>query len=193
MNIPTCLTLARIAMIPVFITLFYLPFTTAKLGAAVVFVLAAVTDWFDGYLARRLNQESRFGAFLDPVADKIMVASVLVLMVAEPQGYYIAIPAAIIVAREITVSALREWMAEVGERARVRVSWLGKLKTFTQMVAIIALLFAIPLNIHWGIMLGYIGLYGSAVLTIWSMTLYIQASVGSFKIFGFKKKKSNHS
>ena len=122
LNIPNSLTLLRIALIPVFVVIFYLPFEWARIVAAVVFVLAAITDALDGYLARRLGQTSRLGAFLDPVADKLMVAVVLVLLVQAHPSIWLALPAAIIIGREITISALREWMAEGGERQRVAVA-----------------------------------------------------------------------
>ena len=144
MNIPNTLTLFRIALIPVFVILFYLPFSWSFLASAMVFVLAAVTDWLDGYLARRLNQSTSFGAFLDPVADKLMVVIAIVLLVNEQQTAWFTIPALVVVGREILVSALREWMAEIGKRTSVAVSWLGKVKTFVQMLAIITLLAVDP-------------------------------------------------
>lgn len=120
MNIPNLLTVLRVLLIPVFILLFYLPFSWSYWAASAVFALAAVTDWFDGYLARRLEQSTPFGAFLDPVADKLMVAVALVLLVEEHSNLWLTLPAAIIIGREIVVSALREWMAELGARLRSR-------------------------------------------------------------------------
>jgi CDP-diacylglycerol--glycerol-3-phosphate 3-phosphatidyltransferase/cardiolipin synthase len=175
-NIPNILTLLRIVLIPVFVLLFYLPVEWARLSCALVFSVAAVTDWLDGYLARRWGQVSPLGAFLDPVADKLMVAvSLLLLVQAEPTPA-LAIPAAVIIGREITISALREWMAELGERAMVAVSLIGKFKTAVQMVAILLLIFGEPL---WGIPLytvGFVLLYVAAVLTLWSMALYMKAA-----------------
>ena len=126
MNIPNLLTVLRVLLIPVFILLFYLPFDWSYWAASGIFALAAVTDWFDGYLARRLEQSTPFGAFLDPVADKLMVAVALVLLVEEHANIWLTLPAAIIIGREIVVSALREWMAELGERVfhRVGAYWL---------------------------------------------------------------------
>ena len=175
-NTPNILTLLRIVLIPVYVAIFYLPVPWARLACALVFTAAAVTDWLDGYLARRWGQTSPLGAFLDPVADKLMVAVALVLLVqADPQPA-LALPAAVIIGREITVSALREWMAELGARARVAVSMVGKFKTTAQMVAIIFLIlgelpFGIPL---YG--LGLVLIYIAAVLTLWSMVLYLKAA-----------------
>ncbi|MEJ2620502.1 MAG: CDP-diacylglycerol--glycerol-3-phosphate 3-phosphatidyltransferase [Candidatus Thiodiazotropha sp.] len=175
-NIPNILTLLRIVLIPVFVLLFYLPVEWARLSCALVFSVAAVTDWLDGYLARRWGQVSPLGAFLDPVADKLMVAvSLLLLVQAEPTPA-LAIPAAVIIGREITISALREWMAELGERAMVAVSMIGKIKTAVQMVAILLLIFGESL---WGIpvyTVGFVLLYVAAVLTLWSMALYLKAA-----------------
>ena len=117
LNIPNILSLTRIAVVPVFVVVFYLPFAWANVATAAIFAIAAFTDWLDGYLARRLNQTSRFGAFLDPVADKLLVAVALILLVAADPTPWLTIPAIIIIGREIAISALREWMAEIGERA----------------------------------------------------------------------------
>ena len=136
MNIPNLLTLLRVLLIPIFILLFYLPTSWSYLTASAVFALAAATDWLDGYLARRLGQSTPFGAFLDPVADKLMVAVALVLLVEEHANLWLTLPAVIIIGREIVVSALREWMAELGARAQVAVSNLGKWKTAAQMLAL---------------------------------------------------------
>lgn len=182
-NAPNLLTLLRILLIPVFIAAYYLPFRWASLLAMALFVLAALTDWLDGYLARRLDQSSPFGAFLDPVADKLMVASALVLLTVDARVHVLvldyrlfAIVVLIIIGREITVSALREWMAELGERARVAVSFLGKFKTIGQMVAIPFLLYREPL---FGLPIFRIGemlLYLAAGLTLWSMVIYLRAA-----------------
>ena len=145
MTIPTLLTLLRIALIPVLIIVFYLPYGWVPIASAMVFSLAAITDWLDGYLARKLKQVSAFGAFLDPVADKLMVATALVLIVQDMPSAWIVVPAVIIIGREITVSALREWMAEIGASSAVAVNNLGKIKTAAQMTALIMLLFKYPL------------------------------------------------
>lgn len=176
MNIPTLLTWLRIVLIPVFVVVFYLPIDSARAWTALIFVLAAITDWLDGYLARLLNQTSALGAFLDPVADKLMVAMALVLLVQSDPTPWLAIPAAIIVCREIAVSALREWMAEIGARARVAVSVVGKIKTTAQMFAIILLLFQNPLAGLPTRTIGLILLYVAAGLTLWSMIVYIHAA-----------------
>ena len=154
-NTPNLLTLLRIVMIPLFIAAYYLPYGWAPALTTALFVLAALTDWLDGYLARRLNQSSAFGAFLDPVADKLMVLSALVLLTSDPhiQSHVLderlfALVVLIIIGREITVSALREWMAELGNRSSVAVSYIGKFKTIGQMVAIPFMLYRQPL---WGI------------------------------------------
>lgn len=178
MNIPNTLTLFRIALIPVFVILFYLPFSWSFLASAVVFVLAAVTDWLDGYLARRLDQSTSFGAFLDPVADKLMVVIAIVLLVTEQKTAWFTIPALVVVGREILVSALREWMAEIGKRTSVAVSWVGKVKTFVQMLAIITLLAVDPDKGGLWLALGYILFYAAAALTLWSAVLYVRAAWG---------------
>ena len=136
LNIPNILTLFRLALIPVFVIVFYFPVEWSYFAAAVFFVLAAITDWFDGYLARRLNQSTAFGAFLDPVADKVMVATALVLIVEHYSSVFITIPAVIMIGREILISALREWMAELGKRASVAVGLAGKWKTTIQMMSL---------------------------------------------------------
>lgn len=173
LNIPTWLTLFRVVMIPFFVLAFYLPFRWAPLSCALIFVLAAVTDWFDGFLARRWKQTTRFGAFLDPVADKVMVATALVLVAEHFHSWWITLPAATMIAREIIISALREWMAEIGKRSSVAVSWIGKVKTTAQMLALVALLWR-PDDIVSGI--GIVALYVAAVLTFWSMFQYLYAA-----------------
>lgn len=189
-NLPNVLTLVRISVIPLLTIIFYLPFKWAHLAAACLFALASVTDWLDGYLARYLKQSTKLGAFLDPVADKLMVSVALVLIVAEPTFQYVStnakmvslpsfvltIPAAIIVARELIVSALREWMAEIGKRASVAVSNLGKIKTTVQMVALVVLLYCDNETSGILVISGYILLYAAAVLTIWSMLIYLKAA-----------------
>jgi len=174
MNLPNILTLSRIVMIPVFVGIFYLPFGWSYLASAVIFALAAITDWVDGYLARKLDQSTPFGAFLDPVADKLMVAVALAVLIEEYANVLLTIPAVIIIGREVVISALREWMAEVGSRASVAVSFIGKIKTTAQMVAIVGLL-AFPPGQFWAyVAIGL--LYLAAALTLWSMVLYLKAA-----------------
>lgn len=176
MNIPNLLTLFRIALIPIFIIVFYLPFSWSHLASAAIFALASFTDWLDGYLARTLKQTSSLGAFLDPVADKLLVAIALVMLVGEKGLPYLAIPAAVIVGREIVISALREWMAEIGKRASVAVSYIGKFKTTIQMLSLILLLAYKPGQNLWIGILGYLMLAGAAILTLWSMIYYLKAA-----------------
>jgi CDP-diacylglycerol--glycerol-3-phosphate 3-phosphatidyltransferase len=171
-SLPNLLTLLRIVLIPVFIGVFYLPFPWAQAAAAFIFALASFTDWLDGYLARRLQQMSHFGAFLDPVADKLLVATSLLLLVGAKDLNYITLPAIIIVGREIVISGLREWMAEIGSRASVAVSYISKVKTAVQMVALILLLAYNPAYTFLG-KVGFIMLYVAAILTIWSMVIYL--------------------
>lgn len=177
MTLPNILTWLRIAMIPVLGLLFLLPTPWANSAAAAVFALASITDWLDGYLARRWNQVSAFGAFLDPVADKLIVAIALIIVVVETPTAWMAVPAAVIIGREIAVSALREWMAELGLRSSVAVGMAGKLKTAAQMVAIVLLLYRHDFNGFpvWPVGLGL--LYIAAALTLYSMVLYLSAAV----------------
>jgi len=175
-NVPNMLTLLRIVLIPVFVVLFFLPVAWAHIAATAVFLLAALTDLLDGYLARRLEQVSSLGAFLDPVADKLMVATALVLLVEAHPSFWMAVPAAVIIGREITISALREWMAEVGARAKVAVSSMGKFKTAAQMTAITLLIYRedfIGLPVY---KIGLALLYVAVALTLWSMILYLRAA-----------------
>ncbi|HQX89355.1 MAG TPA: CDP-diacylglycerol--glycerol-3-phosphate 3-phosphatidyltransferase [Moraxellaceae bacterium] len=174
LNIPNILTMLRVALIPVLVALAYLPYDWRFLVSALVFLLAAITDWFDGYLARRLNQSTAFGRFLDPVADKLMVAAALVILVQwHHDRVLVVISAIIIVSREITISALREWMAELGKRASVAVSYMGKLKTTMQMTAITVLLLN---NEALNMYLGFPLLIVAAALTLWSMVIYLRAA-----------------
>lgn len=176
-NLPNLITLSRIVLIPVFVIAFYLPeFSWKHLAVTAIFFIAAVSDWIDGYLARKMNLTSAFGAFLDPVADKLMVGTALVLLVGRHPGFALAIPAAIIVGREITISALREWMATIGGNDKVKVSWVGKFKTAAQMLAIGCLLFEKPLGWFPSLTVGYVLLYISAILTLWSMLVYLTAA-----------------
>ncbi|KAB2898799.1 MAG: CDP-diacylglycerol--glycerol-3-phosphate 3-phosphatidyltransferase [Xanthomonadales bacterium] len=175
-TIPTLLTLFRIALLPVMVVVYYLPFRGANVAAALVFIAAAVTDWADGWIARRFNMGSAFGAFLDPVADKLMVAVTLFLLVQENPTPLLAITSAVIVGREISISALREWMAEIGQRATVRVALLGKVKTTMQIIAIIVLLYqhdSAELRLY---RVGEVLLVIAAILTIWSALLYVLAA-----------------
>ncbi|MCF7529437.1 CDP-diacylglycerol--glycerol-3-phosphate 3-phosphatidyltransferase [Neisseria lisongii] len=177
-NIPILLTWTRVLLIPIFTVLFYLPPTwiepqTVNLAAALIFAVAAVTDWFDGFLARLWRQTSDFGAFLDPVADKLMVAVALLLLVAEQRTYVIF--AIIIIGREITISALREWMAQMGRRNSVAVATIGKLKTAAQMLAIFLLLLGDNEFYRFDfIMIGNILMCVAAMLTVWSMFYYLK-------------------
>ena len=176
MTVPTMLTLARIVMIPVLVLVFYLPYKWTNFAAAFVFAFASATDWLDGWIARRWNQYSAFGAFLDPVADKLMVATALFLIVQSHPTKWMALWAAVIVGREIAVSALREWMAELGQRAKVAVAAVGKIKTIVQMIAVTLLLYQAPLL---GIPVFTIGewmLAAAALLTLWSGYEYLRAA-----------------
>ena len=175
-TLPNILTFLRIILIPVLVLAFYMPGPWAYQLSAAIFGLAALTDWLDGYLARRLKQLSVFGAFLDPVADKLMVAAALVLLVQDNPTALFAIPAAIIIGREIAISALREWMSQIGERTKVAVSVIGKIKTITQMVAILLLLYKVPLGPLPTHDIGLVLLYVAAILTLWSMVVYLQAA-----------------
>ena len=181
MTVPTMLTLARIVMIPVLVLVFYLPYKWTNFAAAFVFAFASVTDWLDGWIARRWHQYSAFGAFLDPVADKLMVATALFLIVQSHPTKWMAVWAAVIVGREIAVSALREWMAELGQRKKVAVATVGKIKTIVQMVAVTLLLYQVPLL---GIPVFTIGewmLAAAALLTLWSGFEYLRAAWPSLR------------
>jgi len=177
-TLPTLLTWARIVAIPLIVGVFYLPWPMAEVNllASALFVLVALTDWADGWLARRLNQTSSFGAFLDPVADKFLVcASLLVLLQLDRVTALVAL---VIIGREIAISALREWMAQIGASRSVAVHMLGKLKTASQMVAVVLLLYDAPLPFggharDWGTWLIYI----ACALTIWSMVYYLQKAL----------------
>ena len=182
-NLPNLLTLFRIALIPVLVVIYFLPIPYREIILTSVFVLAALTDWLDGYLARRMNAMTRLGAFLDPVADKLIVSSALILLASDsevlvrvlhPAAFAVAVT--IIVGREIAISALREWMAELGERAAVAVGALGKIKTTMQMVAIAFLLYMLPAFGLPIFRIGEIALYVAAALTLWSMLEYLKAA-----------------
>jgi len=179
-NIPNTLTWARIALIPLFVGVFYFPDSwlnpsQKNMAATAIFLVAAITDWFDGYLARALAQTSAFGAFLDPVADKLMVAAALILLV--QLARVDAIIAVVIIGREITISALREWMAREGAAASVAVAYVGKLKTVAQMTAIPLLLYNAPLMWLDVRAVGNVLIYVAAALTLWSMGYYLHRAM----------------
>lgn len=188
MGVPNWLTILRVLLIPVLVLVFILPVWWARPAAAAIFVVAAATDWLDGFTARRLNQYSRLGAFLDPVADKLIVAAALVLVVMSDAHPWIAIPALIIVGREIAVSALREWMAGLGAAHAVAVSWAGKIKTAVQMAAIALMLFAPPASRGAIYFTGLALLYLAATLTVLSMSLYLRAAWPQLRPGGAEKK-----
>ena len=200
MTLPNIVTLSRIALIPLFVGLFYLqpgylegvPLALINKGTplpwinnvlVVIFILISASDFLDGLLARKLNQISAFGAFLDPVADKLLVCVALVLLTDYYHSWFITIPAIIIVSREILVSALREWMSEVGKKANVAVSWIGKSKTFMQMVAILFLLLQQPLlffSYNQINIAGKVLLFTATILTLWSGIKYLIAGLKTF-------------
>ena len=182
LNLPNLLTLFRIALIPVLVVVFYLPYPWTNFAAALVFAIGAITDWADGYIARRYGMYSAFGAFLDPVADKLAVTVALVIIVeAHPEpgttrSLFMALMAAVIIGREITISALREWMAEIGQRATVRVATIGKIKTIVQMLALIMLLYRVDFAGLPIFLIGEVLLALAAVLTLWSGIQYLIAA-----------------
>ena len=175
-TVPTAITLFRIGLIPLFVVVFYLPFAWSNLAAAVIFGIASITDWVDGYLARVLKQESPFGAFLDPVADKLMVVVAIVLLVGAHPSIYVVLPSIIIVAREISISALREWMAGLGNSATVQVSFIGKAKTTTQLISLILMIYSESIFNLPTFTIGLFGYYLAAILTIYSMAVYLKAA-----------------
>ncbi|MDY7026066.1 MAG: CDP-diacylglycerol--glycerol-3-phosphate 3-phosphatidyltransferase [Pseudomonadota bacterium] len=180
-NIPNLLTLFRMLMIPAIIYAFYSP-SVASYWTALFFSVAAVTDWLDGFLARKLNQSTPFGALIDPLADKLMVSTTLVLLVSQHATIWLTIPAAIIIMREITVSGLREWMAQIGLRDKVKVSSMGKLKTTVQMLGILLLLIVQPafdneaIVFDGAMIICYLLIYVAALLTLWSLLNYLKAA-----------------
>lgn len=176
LSIPNLLTLLRVAVIPVIVVLFYLPYPYMRQLALCLYAAACITDWIDGYLARKWGETSKFGAFLDPVADKLLVTvSLVMLLESDPDGL-LAVLVAIIIGREVTISALREWMAELGQRTSVAVGVVGKLKTIFQMVAIGCMIWKIrTFGIEW-YTLGFYMLFAAAVLTVWSMLIYLRAA-----------------
>ncbi len=180
-NLPNLLTWMRILAIPLFVGIFYFPpawlsYSDQNLFATIVFTGAAITDWLDGYLARVLNQTSSFGAFLDPVADKLMVAAALIVLI--KLGRLDALIAFIIIGREITISALREWMAQIGKSKSIGVSFLGKVKTVSQMVAIPLLLYHENIGENFNTQeVGTWLIYLAAFLTLWSMAYYLKVAI----------------
>ncbi len=191
MTLPNIITLSRIGLMPVFVVLFYLqpnylegePLTWINNSLVAIFVLISSTDFLDGLLARKLNQITDLGTFLDPVADKLMVCTSLILLTDYYHTWFITIPSIIIISREILVSALREWMGEIGKKANISVSWIGKSKTFMQMIAILFLLFHQPLFIfsyNEINMMGRVLLFSATILTLWSGIKYLIAGLKTF-------------
>ncbi len=175
-NLPNILTVSRVALIPVMLVFFYLPFEWNRVAACTVFFFASITDFLDGYFARKHKTFSKFGAFLDPVADKLTVTTALIILLQDHPTILMMIATAVIVGRELTISALREWMADLGERTTVNVAFIGKVKTLFQMFAIGFLLYE---NDLWGIPVYTIGLtllYIATALTLWSMYVYLKAA-----------------
>ena len=191
MTLPNIITLSRIGLIPVFVGLFYLqpnylegePLAWINNSLVAIYVLISSTDFLDGLLARKLNQISELGAFLDPVADKLMVCAALILLTDYYHTWFITIPSIIIISREILVSALREWMGEIGKRANISVSWIGKSKTFMQMISILFLLYQQSLFIFSSkdiYTIGLVLLFSATILTLWSGFNYLIAGLKTF-------------
>lgn len=191
MTVPNIITLSRIGLIPVFVGLFYLqpnylegePLAWINNSLVAIYVLISSTDFLDGLLARKLNQISDLGTFLDPVADKLMVCAALILLTDYYHTWFITIPSIIIISREILVSALREWMSEIGKRANISVSWIGKSKTFMQMISILFLLFQQSLFIFSSkdiYTIGLVLLFSATILTLWSGFNYLIAGLKTF-------------
>ena len=176
MNLPNLLSLFRIATIPLLVFVYYLPFNWSKVLASALFTLAAITDLLDGFLARVLKQTTPLGAFLDPVADKLIVVTVIVLLLGRSDLHHLTVASIVIIGREVAVSALREWMAELGKRTSVAVSFLGKIKTTLQMVSLIILLYCHVGVAVWLVWLGQILYHLAAILTLWSMLIYFKAA-----------------
>lgn len=175
-NIPTTLTLSRVFLIPVFIVLFFSEFKHVNIILVCIFILASITDYLDGYLARRYNQTSKLGEFLDPVADKLMVTTALILLTHFYGSVLITIASLIIIIREISVSALREWMSGLGQRVTVAVSTIGKVKTFVQLFAISFLLYKGGIFGFSSFYVGVVLLYFAVFLTLWSFFIYLKAT-----------------
>ncbi|UCB56383.1 MAG: CDP-diacylglycerol--glycerol-3-phosphate 3-phosphatidyltransferase [Thiotrichales bacterium] len=177
MNVPNTLSLVRILFIPVFILVYYLPYSWSHIAATAVFAIAGITDWFDGYLARKLGQSSNLGAILDPLADKLMVVVALVLLVADnPSNNWLLFSTLIIISREILISTLREWMAVQGESKKVAVSYTGKVKTVLQIIAISLLIYKHDFLYMPTYLFGLILLVIAAFITLMSMLNYIYAA-----------------
>ena len=177
MNIANMVSISRVLMVPVVVLVYYSPFSWSSYLAAAIFAIASLTDWLDGFLARKLNQTSPFGAFLDPVADKLLVVMTLVLLVANFTSPWFVLPVAIIIAREVFISALREWMASCNARDLVKVGYIGKVKTTVQMIAIILLLLVQPDSPKIMTTAGYVLIYVSAFFSLWSMSSYIKSAL----------------
>ncbi len=184
MNFALLLTWSRIFAIPVIVLVYFLPFKNAHLVAALAFALVAITDWLDGFVARNLDQCTKLGAFLDPVADKLLVSISLLMILSQQYMPFLALPAAVIVGRELTISALREWMAEIGKRTSVAVTFLAKLKTVMQLVAIGVLLFYRPHMSMYVLYAGVVLLSISAILTLWSMIIYLKIAWPDLTLHG---------
>lgn len=183
MNIATFLTFGRLSSIPIFGIFYFLSFRWAHFVAATIFIIAGITDWLDGYLARSLSQTTDFGAFLDLVADKLLVSAALVLVIGENYVSYLAIPAAVIICREILVSALREWMAALGKRMSLAVTLLSKIKTSLQMVALVMLIGYAPGRLSVIVLRsGVILLWVAAMLTVWTMIIYLKIAWSNLTI-----------
>lgn len=178
-TVPNYVTFTRLLLVPLFVAIFFMDFPFARELSTLIFCIAAITDWLDGYLARKLQQTSPFGAFLDPVADKLIVAAALLIIAHDYESITITLAAIIMLCREIYISALREWMAKIGYSDLVKVGWIGKVKTTTQMIALIGLLsgleYFFDVRIYW-VTLGTYVLYVSAFLSLWSMFGYTKAS-----------------
>ncbi|MDF1655816.1 MAG: CDP-diacylglycerol--glycerol-3-phosphate 3-phosphatidyltransferase, partial [Coxiellaceae bacterium] len=184
MNFALLLTWSRIFAIPVIVLVYFLPFKNAHLVAAIAFALVAITDWLDGFVARNLDQCTKLGAFLDPVADKLLVSISLLMILSQQYMPFLALPAAVIVGRELTISALREWMAEIGKRTSVAVTFVAKLKTVMQLVAIGVLLLYRPHMPLYVLYIGVVLLSISAVLTLWSMIIYLKIAWPDLTLHG---------
>lgn len=181
MNAANMVTISRVLLVPLIVVVYYSDFAWSQLAAAALFTVASISDWLDGYLARKLNQTSAFGAFLDPVADKLLVVMALVLLTANFPSPWFVVPTALIIGREVFISALREWMASRGERDKVAVGYIGKVKTTVQMIAIIVLLAYNPEFPAWVLQLGYLLIYLSAALSVWSMVVYLKNALPTMR------------
>ncbi len=184
MNFALLLTWSRIFAIPVIVLVYFLPFQNAHLIAAIAFALVAITDWLDGFVARNLDQCTKLGAFLDPVADKLLVSISLLMILSQQYMPFLALPAAVIVGRELTISALREWMAEIGKRTSVAVTFVAKLKTVMQLVAIGVLLLYRPHMPLYVLYIGVVLLSIAAALTLWSMIIYLKIAWPDLTLHG---------